>query len=167
MKKIYLGLLCIISTFAHINGEIERRSAFDIGSGVSKVATADKVAMADADTETNQLVEMALDTSFPLSYQAPLDKMADGNFDLKTKSKGLKTFQEIKELVKPSWVQKSAAVAPFAFHKTKASSSKAFIFEVLKATAFCAQAISQRAEGEIAYFSALATSEFDSTEALA
>ncbi len=80
MKNFCLFILFVISTFAQINADVERRAAIDIGSGRTKVA------IADIDTETNQIVQIVLDTSFPVPYQASLDKSADGTFDGKQKS---------------------------------------------------------------------------------
>ena len=101
MKNFYLVILFVISAFTQVNADVERRAAIDIGSGGTKVA------IADVDTETNQIVQIVLDTSFPVPYQASLDKSADGTFDVKTKELGLKTFKEIKEIADQYQVQKT------------------------------------------------------------
>src|SRR5258708_678017 len=100
MNNFYLIIFFIITAFTHVNADIERRAAIDIGSGGTKVA------IGDVDTETNQIIQIVLDTSFPVPYQASLDKSSDGTFDGETKELGLKTFKEIKEIADQFQVQK-------------------------------------------------------------
>lgn len=153
MKKIYLTILFVVSMFTQIHAEIERRAAIDIGSGGTKVT------IADIDTETHQMVQVVLDTSFSVPYQAALDQSLDGTFDEDTKALGLKTFKEIKELADQYQVQKIVAIATSAFRK--ANNSKEFILEVKEESGIEVQIIPQREEGEIAFFSAIASGEFD------
>lgn len=153
MKHVCLVVLFVVSFFTQVNAEVERRAAIDIGSGGTKVA------IADIDTETNQILQVVLDTSFPVPYQASLDKSVDGTFDEETKRLGLKTFKEIKELTDQYGVQKIAAIATSAFRK--ANNAKSFITAVQKQAKISVQIIPQREEGEIAFFSALASGEFD------
>ncbi len=157
-KLICLTLFFLISTYAQINAEIERRAAIDIGSGGTKLA------IADVDTETNQITQVVLDTSFPVAYQASLDKSEDGTFDEETQALGLKTFKEIRDLTNDYQVQKAVAIATSAFRK--ANNSKEFTAEVQRQTNIHIQIIPQREEGEIAFFSALASGEFSPEEAV-
>lgn len=156
MKQICLTILFILSALTQVNADVERRAAIDIGSGGTKVA------IADVDTETNQIVQTVLDTSFPVPYQASLDKSVDGTFDQETKALGLKTFKEIKTTADQHQVQKIVAIATSAFRK--ANNSKGFISEIEKESGIKVQIIPQKEEGEIAFFSALASGEFDSKE---
>mgnify|MGYP000140159880 CR=1 FL=1 len=158
MKQFCLSLFFIVYVFTYSNADIERRSAIDIGSGGTKVA------IADVDTESNQIIEILLDTSFPVPYQASLDISEDGTFDLETKELGMKTFKEIKELTSLYEVEKIAAVATSAFRKS--NNSKSFIAEVKKQTGIDIKIIPQREEGEIAYSSALASGEFNPEETI-
>lgn len=158
MKRFYLIILFLISACSHVNADVERRAAIDIGSGGTKVA------IADIDTETNQILQIVLDTSFPVPYQASLDKSADGTFDQETKELGIQVFKEIKEITDEYQVQKIVAIATSAFRK--ANNSKAFITEIEKQTNIHVQIIPQREEGEIAFFSALASGEFNPKEAI-
>lgn len=158
MKRFYLIILFLISACSHANADVERRAAIDIGSGGTKVA------IADIDTETNQILQVVLDTSFPVPYQASLDKSADGTFDQETKELGIQVFKEIKEITDEYQVQKIVAIATSAFRK--ANNSKAFITEIEKQTNIHIQIIPQREEGEIAFFSALASGEFNPKEAI-
>ncbi len=156
MKKVYLVIFFVISAFTQIHADVERRAAIDIGSGGTKVA------IADVDTETNQIVQVVLETSFPVPYQASLDKSVDGTFDAETKELGMKTFTEIKEIADQYQVKKIVAIATSAFRK--ANNSKGYISEIEKQTQIRVQIIPQREEGEIAFFSALASGEFNPKE---
>jgi len=158
VKYFYLVILLVISSFAQVNADVERRAAIDIGSGGTKVA------IADIDTETNQIVEIVLDTSFSVPYQASLDKSEDGTFDGETKELGLETFKEIKEIADQYEVQKIVAIATSAFRK--ANNSEGFISDIEKQTNIRVQIIPQREEGEIAFFSAMASGEFNHEEAI-
>lgn len=154
----YKLILFLLFISFQLNADIERRAAIDIGSGGTKVA------IADVDTETNQIIQIHLDTSFPVPYQASLDKSHDGTFDLETQALGLKTFKTIKELTEQYQVQKIVAVATSAFRK--ANNSKEFVAKIKHETNIHVAIIPQREEGEIAYFSALASGEFNPNEAV-
>lgn len=156
MKCFYFILFFTVTIFSLTYADVERRAAIDIGSGGTKVS------IADIDTETNQIVQVVLDTSFPVPYQASLDKSADGTFDEETKTLGLKIFKEIKDLANEHQVQRIAAIATSAFRK--ANNSKEFISQVNQQTGISIRVIPQREEGEIAFFSALASGEFNPKE---
>ena len=158
MKQFILVFIFAISSFTYVEADIERRAAVDIGSGGTKVA------IADIDTDTNQIIQVVLDASYPVPYQASLDKSMDGTFDAETKALGLKTFKEIKDLADQFQVQKIVAIATSAFRK--ANNAKEFVSDVKKHTNIQVQVIPQREEGEIAFFSALATGEFNPDEAV-
>lgn len=157
-KNFYLILFFMISAFNLVNADIERRAAIDIGSGGTKLT------IADIETETDRIIGIIVDTSFPVPYQASLDKSVDGTFDRETKELGIKVFKEIKEIADQNQVRRIVAIATSAFRK--ANDSKAFIAEVEKQTTIHVQIIPQREEGEIAFFSALTSGEFDPKEAV-
>src|SRR4051812_4000023 len=117
MKQFYLIIFFITIIINSLDAEIERRAAIDIGSGSTKVT------IADVDTELNQIIEILHDASFPVPYQASLDKSTDGTFDSETKETGLKTFEEIKELTDEYQVEKIVAVATSAFRKANNTKS--------------------------------------------
>lgn len=156
----YYSLIIFFSFFVltQASAEIERRAAIDVGSGGTKVA------IADVDNETNQIVDVLLETSFPVPYQTSLDKSDDGTFDKETKMLGLNTFKEIKEIADQYQVKKIVAIATSAFRK--ANNAKSFISQIKKETNIALEIIPQREEGEIAFFSALAYGEFKHDEAV-
>lgn len=158
MRNIYFILIFTFSTLTGIHAEVERRAAIDIGSGATKVT------IADVDTETNQIMEIILETSIPVPYQASLDKSLDGTFDDETKALGLRAFKEIREFADHCQVQKIVAIATSAFRK--ANNTRKFISEIKKDCGINVQIIPQREEGEIAFFSALALDEFNYEEAV-
>lgn len=151
MKAVYFVLFCLLSIFTQIEATIQRRMAVDIGSGGTKVA------IADVDIDTNQIIEIVKEASFPVPYQASFDQSSDGTFDQKTMSLGLQTFHEIKAMANQYGAQKIAAIATSAFRK--ANNSKQFVVAIEKETGIKVQIIPQREEGEIAFFSALASGE--------
>ena len=157
IHKIFLIVILTTSLSLPVFA-VERRAAIDIGSGGTKIA------IADVDPETNQIVQILLEESFPVAYQASLDKSVDGTFDVETKALGLKTFNEIKEITDQYQVQKIVAIATSAFRK--ANNSKNFISDIEKQTQIHVQIIPQREEGEIAFYSALASGEFNPKEAV-
>lgn len=156
MKQIWMYIFFIAIVCNGLNAEIERRAAIDIGSGGTKIA------IADVEKTTNQIVQIILETSFPVPYQASLDKSEDGTFDVPTKTLGLKTFREIKEITDQYQVQKIVAIATSAFRK--ANNSNEFIAEIESQTKIRVRIIPQREEGEIAFFSALSSGEFNPDE---
>jgi exopolyphosphatase / guanosine-5'-triphosphate,3'-diphosphate pyrophosphatase len=147
--KLFINLLLI--TFAltatQLPAEVERRAAIDIGSGGTKLA------IADVETESGTILGILHENSFPVPYQASLDKSVDGTFDAGTKALGLKVMKEIQELSAQYEVKKIAAIATSAFRKS--NNSQAFVKEVKQQTAIDIRIIPQREEGEIAFFSAL------------
>lgn len=159
MSRFYIIILYAFIAFSQVaNADIERRGAIDVGSGGTKFS------IAEVDTETNQIVEVLLDTSYPVPYQASLDKSENGTFDEETRALGLNAFAEIKVLAEDFQVQSIAAIATSAFRK--ANNAKKFVNEIRKQTGISIQIIPQRDEGEIAFYSALATGEFDPQEAV-
>lgn len=152
MKNYIKLILLLLLFFNQANAEIERRAAIDVGSGGTKLA------IADIDTESNRIINLICEESFAVPYQASLDKSHDGTFDEETKTLGLRTFQKIKEITNQHQVQRIAAVATSAFRKANNGSS--FIKDVEHQTQIKVNIIPQREEGEIAFFSALATGEF-------
>lgn len=156
MRVLLTVLFTLNLFFSHVYAEIERRAAIDIGSGGTKVA------IADVDLESNQIVDVLLDTSFPVPYQASLDKTANGTFDAETREIGLNTFQAIKRLTEEHQVENISAIATSAFRK--ANNAKQYVSEVAAKTGIRIQIIPQREEGEIAFFSAIAAGGFNSDE---
>lgn len=156
--RTFCCFLACLSLFNSASCDIERRGAIDIGSGATKVA------FADVDTDTNQIVEVILESSFPVAYQTSLDKSVDGTFDASTRAAGLKAFWDIKNLASHHGVQKVTAIATSAFRK--ANNSSAFIADVLHHSGLHIKVIPQREEGEIAFLSAMALGVFDPERAI-
>jgi exopolyphosphatase/guanosine-5'-triphosphate,3'-diphosphate pyrophosphatase len=157
MNKIYPYIIASLLCFAlHLQAEIERRAVLDIGSGGTKVA------IADVDNESHLIADVHFEQSFPVPYQASLDKSFDGTFDEETQKSGLDTFQKIKEIADQYQVQKITAVATSAFRK--ANNAQDFVKKVFLAADIQIKIISQREEGIIAFNSALASGGFDPNE---
>lgn len=149
IKSVLLLLLCVV--FNLVDGN-EKRMAIDIGSGSTKVL------IAEIEPDNNEIVNVLLSTTFPVPYQAALDKSSDGTFDAEVQATGLKAFSEMQKLAQQYEVQRVVAVATSAFRK--ANNSHAFVDKVFAETSFKIQVITQRQEGEIAFFSATASGEY-------
>lgn len=152
-------LLIVLFTFTlffRADATVERRATIDVGSGGTKIA------IADVETDTNTIVEVVMESSFPVPYQNSLDKSDDGTFDDETKNLGLHTFQKIKEITNQHQVEKIVAVATSAFRKS--NNAVEFTKEVEAQTGIEVKIISQKEEGEIAFFSAMATGNYDPAE---
>lgn len=158
MKNYLIILFVTLSFFTQSYAEVERRAAIDIGSGSTKVA------IADVDNETNQIVDILIETSFSVPYQASLDRSDEGTFDKETKAMGLKVFKEIKEITDQYQVKRIVAIATSAFRK--ANNIKNFISVIKQETNIQVEVISQREEGEIAFFSAIASNECEREKAV-
>lgn len=150
--------LLILLSFNLVSADIERRAAIDIGSGGTKVT------IADVNTETNTVLEIFFDSSFPVPYQASLDKSNDGTFDEETKAFGIKTFKEIKEIANDLQVQKICAIATSAFRKS--NNAIEFTKQVTTETGISINIIPQREEGEIAFFSSLVNGEYEAKDVI-
>jgi exopolyphosphatase/guanosine-5'-triphosphate,3'-diphosphate pyrophosphatase len=152
MKKFSLIIFCFLIASNSIFAAIERRAAIDVGSGGTKVT------IADVDTDSKKIVDIIVDTSYPVAYQASLDKSQDGTFDESTREIGLKTFKTIKELADSYNVKQISAIATSAFRKS--NNGRDFIDEIQKETSIKVRVIPQIEEGEIAFSSALANGAF-------
>lgn len=146
MKKIYLICVFVLSMLTQLQAAIERRAAIDIGSGSTKVA------IADVDVESHQIVEVLFESSFSVPYQASLDRSKDQTFGAETRGLGLTTFKKIKEIADQHQVQKIVAIATSAFRK--AGEAQDFVDEIERDTGIKVQVITQQEEGKIGFFSA-------------
>lgn len=151
---VFLSLFFVEIAFA----EIERRAAIDIGSGGTKLT------IADVDSDSNLIMDIKLDTSFSVPYQASLDRSSDGTFDKETCELALKTFKQIKELTNEYQVKKIAAIATSAFRKS--NNSNQLVADIKKLTNIHVKVIPQREEGEIAFFSALSNGNASQNDAV-
>ena len=158
MKHVHLFIILLVSLATFANAGIERRAAVDVGSGGTKVT------IADVDMETNRIIQIVEDLSFPVAYQNALDKSVDGKFDSTTRALGIHTFKKIQEIANHHQVDKITAIATSAFRK--ANNSKKFVSEIEQQTGLCVQVISQREEGEIAFYSALAKGDLNPDEVI-
>jgi exopolyphosphatase / guanosine-5'-triphosphate,3'-diphosphate pyrophosphatase len=154
ITEIYLPLeQCSFFTSLKVTEGIERRAVVDVGSGGTKVL------IVDIDTRTNEIVNTVFENSFSVPYQASLEKSVDNQFDSAVCEQGLKTFQQIQDLLNQHQVQKVSAIATEAFRK--ASNGESFAKKIQDLTKIPLRIISQQEEGVIAFNSALAVSKVD------
>lgn len=156
MKSYFLLILVLVSIAFDGDAALQRRAAVDVGSGGTKVA------IADVDDETHQILEIVYENSFPVSYQAALDRSSDGTFDQEIQELGCRTFREIKEIADQHGVEKIVAIATSAFRQ--ANNAEEFVSKIREESGIDVKVIAQKEEGAIAFFSALSTGEFDPDE---
>ncbi len=125
---------------------IERRAVVDVGSGSTKFC------IADVDTRTQQVVNVVLRESYAVPYQAAMEASYDHTFSVEVKERGLETFRTIDALCKEHGVQKVTAVATEAFRQSM--NGEKFAAEVNEKTQIPLRIITQKEEGEIAFYSA-------------
>lgn len=150
LRAVTLFLEKTIHTSLKTEG-IERRAAIDVGSGSTKVA------IADVDPRTGQIVQMIYEASFPVPYQAYLENSPDHTFNAQIQEMGLTTFAKIQQILGEHQVSQTVAVATEAYRK--AANGNEFAQAVAEKTGILLRVISQQTEGEIAFYSALATSK--------
>ncbi len=149
-------IMFLVFVSASCFGDIERRTAIDVGSGGTKVA------IADVDTSTNKIVDVLFETSFSVPFQASLDKSENGKFDKETRLLALQRFKEIVALSKEYEATQISAIATSAFRKS--NNAQKMIAEIKDETNIEIQVIPQREEGEIAFFSSLANGDYNKDE---
>jgi len=138
--------------------KIERRAAIDVGSGSTKLA------IADVDLVTGQIIQIVYEASFPVPYQSYLEVSPDHSFNEEIREKGLATFEEIQNILDQYEVIHVAAVATEAYRK--ASKGLDFAAEIESKTGLPLRVISQEEEGQIAFYSAIAASHENPEEAI-
>lgn len=137
----------ILSSALPQKGAVERRAAIDVGSGSTKIC------IADIDVNTNEIVQILFEGSFPVPYQSYLEMDPSKSFNTEIQEKGLAVFESIEKILAEHQVTHVKAVATEAFRK--AGNGEEFARLVQAKTGIPLGIISQEDEGMIAFYSAL------------
>lgn len=137
---------------------LERRAAIDVGSGSTKLC------IADVEPENNKILRIIHEESFPVPYQASLEKSHDYTFDKQIREKGIETFKKIQNILTNHQVNRITAVATEAFRK--ATNAESYTKEIQEKTGLDIKIITQKQEGALAFFSALAASSAEREKAV-
>lgn len=93
---------------------IERRAAFDVGSGSTKLQ------VSEVDMKTGKIVQTFYNSERPQAYGIALQQSADGNLGEEVVRMGIELFLELKAVATEKYqVVKFAAVATEVFRKAK------------------------------------------------
>lgn len=160
-KFIYFFILTLLNLFQisaeegtyHPMRSIERRAAFDVGSGKIKLQ------VADVDTENNQIVEIIATAWMHVDFSQDLALSFDQNFSLSIQKQALAAFEKLKKLAESYSPDAYSGVATEAFRQARNASQLA---EMIKdQLAIPVHIISQEEEGILGFMTATAAAEAD------
>lgn len=126
--------------------EIERRVAFDIGSGKIKMQ------VSDVDTAAGKIVNVLLTANARVLLREDLVKSLDGRFSSEIENKLVHTITDLIKKAEPFHPQESHAVATESFRLAK--NGHALVDRIKKETGLSITIISQEEEGILGFISA-------------
>lgn len=144
-----------------VNTCLERRIAFDIGSGSSKFQ------VADVDICQQKIFKSILEGQNKVDYKDDLSQSQDHKFGDKIQKEGLAAIENSLDLAKKNGVvshKQMAGVATAAFRE--AQNAAEFTARIQAKTGLSVHVISQREEGILGYYSALASTELYDQDSL-
>ncbi len=152
MKKyIYYILIITTALSTHfLSAEIERRAAFDLGSGSIKMA------VADVDTDTNSIVTVLQESKIPVPMNGYLHESADGSFPEKAYYSALWSLNYLLQMAHDLDVDAIAGVATAAYRD--ANNGNETIKRLSEGTGIDIKVITQKDEGLLGFATAAAVS---------
>lgn len=157
IKIIGFFFLMIVAAF-QAQATVERRAAFDIGSGNIKML------IADVDTDTNQLLDYIYADSYKVLFSASLASNPDGIFSEQVIDQAKKAFAVLLQRAEIYHPQSYVGIATEAFRTAKNGQQVA---ETLSCHfSFPIRIIPQSEEGELGFESAVAHSKGDPENAV-
>jgi hypothetical protein len=130
-----------------INASIQRRGAFDIGSGATKLQISDV-------TASGKIVQTWFGEERPCSFGADCLKSKDGLLSTTIQEKGIQTITDLKLIGDEYGVEKYAVIATEVFRK--ASNGHEFLSKI-RSMGLPVTVVSQELEAELGYATALAS----------
>lgn len=114
MMKIVFIVVSMLLSLGQIDcGEVERRGAFDVGSGSLKLL------VADYNKQTKHIVKYVFSSAIPVPFSDQLAKSSDGTFDEEIYQKAKAAITELLEQAQPFSVERYYGVATEAFRLSK------------------------------------------------
>ncbi|MES2344571.1 MAG: hypothetical protein V4494_01340 [Chlamydiota bacterium] len=162
MKKIWILFLIALSSLSFSSSlfseelEIERRAAFDIGSGSTKMI------IADVDLTTNKIVNVVLADAIYVGLRENIGPDGDLSSDIQNKA-----IEAILTLMK-----KAAPFQPLAYHAVAteplrlAKNAEALVQRIKDETGVSVTILSQKEEGVLGFLGALAQAKADPDQAV-
>lgn len=148
MKKTFLLIFICISL--SLMAQIERRAAFDIGSGAIKMQ------VSDVDTDTNQIVNTLIAANAHVGLRDDLAKNLDGNLSKAIERQAIETILSLKAKAEPYHPEVYHAIATETLRLAK--NSDEWVDRIKKETGVAVTIISQKEEGILGFISALSQS---------
>ena len=130
--------------------DIERRAAFDIGSGAIKMQ------VSDVDTDTNQIVKTLIAANAHVGLRDDLAKNLDGNLSEAIERQAIETILSLKAKAEPYHPEVYHAIATETLRLAK--NSDEWVDRIKKETGVAVTIISQKEEGILGFISALSQS---------
>ncbi len=160
MKKLVFFLFPLFATLHGIGCcEIQRRAAFDIGSGRIKLQ------VSDVDIEANKIVNLLLTDTAEVPLREELEKSLEGGLSAEIQNQAVEAIAKLME--------KAAAFQPEACHAVAteglrlAVNGQALVERIEKETGLPVTIISQEEEGILGFLSAVNETDVDLEKAVA
>lgn len=152
-KQLFLSLLFMLGFLLHVDAEIERRAAFDLGSGSLKLL------VADVDSETQHVLKYIYSTTIKVPLSDDLAKSPDASFSTEIQHQVKDVMSTLSKQARLHRAQRYFGVATEAFRL--ANNGKQLIAEVAGEQGFPIHIISQQEEAELGFASAVELSNGD------
>lgn len=157
-KIICLFCFVIVAFISNLSADIERRGAFDLGSGSVKLL------VADVDTETHQVVKYLYCNDISISFSDDLAKSRNKSFSEAIQLRALDAFTTLMERAKQYHATRFYCIATEAFRI--ATNGPDFIARISDELQLPIQMLSQQEEGELGFYSAIAHCKADPEKAV-
>jgi len=151
VRKIYLSFLLILCLFNNLQAEIERRAAFDLGSGSIKLL------VADFDTDTETIEKYIYSRTAQISLSGDLAKKGDGLFSQNIQQEAKRIVHVLKLEADEHGAEHYAGVATEAYRL--AQNGQELLSQISHAEGFTIKLISQKEEAELGFATAVAHSK--------
>lgn len=146
-KQFIIFILTFLCTLHSIEAQIERRAAFELGSGSIKIL------IADFDTETHHIDKYIFsDFNGNIRLSNDLESRPDGTFSPKIQQQVREVISAYKLIAEEHKVQRCGGIATEAYRKAK--NGEEFINQVSKEFNFPIQIVGQEEEAKLGFLTA-------------
>lgn len=153
IKKLCLLIFIICCSFSSIQGEIERRAAFDLGSGSLKLL------IADVETDTQTIIKYIFSRGIKVPLSEDLAKNNDRRFSEEIQQRVKMAMHELKLMAEERCAERYVGVATEAFRL--AQNGEELLFTIGQNEGFNIRLINQKEEAELGFATAIAHSKGD------
>lgn len=158
MKNFLIKLILFTFFTFQIHAEIERRGAFDLGSGAFKLL------VADVDTETHEVVKYVFSDSIRVNLSDRLSKNSDGIFDEELRKQAVQAIATLIQRAEAHHPNRFFGVGTAAFRLAKNGDQLAN--EISQQLFIPVRILTQIEEAQVGFDSAVAHSKGDPKHAI-